>query len=191
MTTKMPTAVRAEFKWTEPASFPMFCPFVSNEWVSSVLLSASSTPKLSRTFPVVRMCPKQITSCWVLHVRKDNCGKYSDMFFSNINLASFVKIASSSFSDVLLLQWRLQTVNKSASFTSYYSQVTWTWMWLPWLCQATLTKSRPCGERCAALWGCSWRTPTSASCLPFSPVSLEPTMACWYWISLISRTFER
>lgn len=111
--------------------------------------------------------------------------------FSNINLASFVKIASSSFSDVLLLQWRLQTVNKSASFTSYYSQVTWTWMWLPWLCQATLTKSRPCGERCAALWGCSWRTPTSASCLPFSPVSLEPTMACWYWISLISRTFER
>lgn len=59
------------------------------------------------------------------------------------------------------------------------SQVTWTWTWLPWLCQVTPTRSPPCGGRCAALWGCSWRTPTFALCLPFSPVSLEPMMACW------------
>lgn len=66
-----------------------------------------------------------------------------------------------------------------------HHQATSTWTWWPWPCRATLTRSLRCGGRCAAPSGCSWRTPTSASCLLSSPASLESTTAFWYLISVL------
>lgn len=107
----------------------------------------------------------------------------SSLWIISFNSCLFTTVFFFSNHSAELYSESLQIVNKLAPLTSSSSQVIWTWMWLPWLCQATPMRRPPCGGRCAALWGCSWRTPTSASCLPFSPVSLEPMMACWYWIS--------